>query len=516
MKSLRKFFRLNSEFSCDDLVRILSNTENKSDWVAAILAQACWHSDSDGAAGIESFVFSRIVHTLGSALMAVFDDNDMPISRALEGLAEKLNSTQRKYLTSIGLQVSDCLSIKDWCDRAQSLGFTSLSTAILSESTTKVSPPKNSLRKDEIVWGRAPARLDTGGGWTDTPPYSLEYGGSVVNTAVDLNGQPPIQAYAKVIDEPVIRICSIDIGARTEIVDLDELLDYRKADCSFGLAKAAIALCGFSPDSADWPDSITLKGMLKHFGGGLEITTLAAIPKGSGLGTSSIVGAVLISVIKRVMGQTLNQRDLFNAVLKLEQALTTGGGWQDQIGGASPGSKISTAAPGIIPDASIHYLPADVIDPVINSGQTLLYYTGITRLAKNILEKVVGSYLDRERHTMATLRQIYASAGQVADAMSCKDIALFASLVDHARQLNVQLDPNSSNPAVEELLTRIRPHIFGAKLLGAGGGGFLFMVAKSPDHAKQIRQMLESDPPNERARFFDYSINTTGLTVTVC
>jgi galactokinase/mevalonate kinase-like predicted kinase len=157
-----------------------------------------------------------------------------------------------------------------------------------------------------------------------------------------------------------------------------------------------------------------------------------------------------------------------------------------------------------------------VIDPVVNSGQTLLYYTGITRLAKNILEKVVGSYLDRQRHAMATLRQIYAAAGQVADAMSRKDIALFGSLVNNAWQLNVQLDPNSSNPAVEELLARVRPHIFGAKLLGAGGGGFLFMVAKSPEDAKQIRQMLENDPPNERARFFDYSINTTGLTVTVC
>ena len=153
---------------------------------------------------------------------------------------------------------------------------------------------------------------------------------------------------------------------------------------------------------------------------------------------------------------------------------------------------------------------------MLNSGQTLLYYTGITRLARNILEKVVGSYLDRQRHAMATLRQIYASAGQVAEAMSRKDIVSFGNLIDHTWQLNVQLDPDSSNPAVEELLARVRPYVYGAKLLGAGGGGFLLMVAKSPEHAKEIRQMLENDPPNERARFFDYSVNTDGLTVTVC
>ena len=52
------------------------------------------------------------------------------------------------------------------------------------------------------------------------------------------------------------------------------------------------------------------------FGGGLEITTLAAIPSGSGLGTSSIMGAVLISVIGRVIGRPLTERELFHAVLK--------------------------------------------------------------------------------------------------------------------------------------------------------------------------------------------------------
>ena len=117
----------------------------------------------------------------------------------------------------------------------------------------------------------------TGGGWTDTPPYSLEHGGCVIDTAVNLNSQPPIQAYMRVIDKPVIRISSIDLGTRIEITLFDELLDYRKATGEYALAKAALALSGFSPETADWTKGTTLRQMLEQFGGGIELTTLAAI-----------------------------------------------------------------------------------------------------------------------------------------------------------------------------------------------------------------------------------------------
>lgn len=514
--SLRKIFRVSSEFSAEDLVQILRKTSDKARWVSSLIAQMHWHCDADGARGIDSLIFPRIIHTLASAIEGICPNTEMPMAEALPGLDPMISLVQHKWLASLGLKFDGQVSVKSWCRHAHDLAFKSLGTIILSSGIEKNPPPRNSLRQDEIVWARSPARFDTGGGWTDTPPYCLEYGGTVVNTAVDLNGQPPIQAYARVIEEPVVRIGSIDLGERIEVTELEDLLDYNKADSTFGLAKAAIALCGFSPVDTQWSAGTKLQNMLMQFGGGIEITTLAAIPKGSGLGTSSIVGAVLISTIKRVMGQTLSQRELFNAVLKLEQALTTGGGWQDQIGGAVGGSKIISTNPGLVPDARVNYLPADVIDPAINNGQTLLYYTGITRLAKNILEKVVGGYLDRKRHSMATLRQIQSVGIEVAEAMSRKDMKTFGHMVDRVWELNIQLDPNSTNPAVEELLARVRPYVYGAKLLGAGGGGFLLMVCKSPEDARGVRQMLESEPPNERARFFDYSVNHDGLTVTVC
>lgn len=515
-RTLRRMFRPTSGFSASELAYLLKDTDDLSAWVSQILTEAYRHFGNGESGGTESLVFPRIIHTLGSALIMLFEDGDVPLSRALPVLERNLGAAERDWVRSCGLELDAKVSIVQWARRARSLAFEGLENAIVASGLKEDVCPQSVLRSDEIVWARAPVRLDVGGGWTDTPPYSLEYGGCVVNAAVNLNGQPPIQAYIRIIDKPVIRIGSIDLGVRMEISDFDELLDYRKATSSFALAKAALALSGLSPQAGGSGNGISLKKMLERFGGGIELTSLAAIPKGSGLGTSSIMGAVIVAAIQRAMGKELSQRELFHRVLRLEQALTTGGGWQDQIGGAVDGVKMIFTEAGLVPDARIHYLPSDILDPKGNAGRSLLYYTGITRLAKDILQQVVGRYLNRDRATMATLGRIRLVAREVAEAFVRKDITAFGQLVDAAWQLNKQLDPNSSNDEIESLLERVGPFVYGAKLLGAGGGGFLLMICKSPEDSLSVRRMLEAEPPNERARFFDFDISNEGLAVTVC
>lgn len=505
----RKIFSPRSGFSAADLGYLLAHCEHPARLAGAILDLASWHH-SHSERSLDALIFPRVMHTLASALSVLPDRGPL-----LSDIPQNIASGTRDWLNDWGLAPSAKLKTEQWLERIRHLAFTAAGDVIVAGGTEHIAAPRSVLRTDEIVWGRAPARFDTGGGWTDTPPYALEHGGCVVNTAVNLNGQPPIQAYLRVIEQPVIRIGSIDLGQRIEISQLEELLDYRQATSEYGLAKAALALSGFSPHTARWPQDVTLQKMLTQFGGGIELTTLAAIPKGSGLGTSSIMGAVLLAVIQRATGRMLTHNELFNAVLCLEQMLTTGGGWQDQIGGAVGGVKIVSAQAGLVPEPQIHYLPSDLLDPVANGGQTLLYYTGITRLAKNILEQVVGRYLNRNRKSMATLKQIYQVAHQTAEAISRKDMATFGALVNRAWSLNKELDPNSTNEEVEALLQRIQPHCYGAKLLGAGGGGFLLMVCKSVEDARSLRADLEENPSNERARFFDYNVNPKGLTVTV-
>ena len=511
----RRVFRPGSDFSAQELAYLLGDRTDAAVWIADILKEAHRYYDSREDRGMASLAFPRILHTLGTALMSLHESGNPSAIEVLGGSEDALTRTQCKWLGSLGLYPAQDVTIVQWSQRAQQVAFESLERSIVASGIVESASPRSVLRSDEIVWARAPARLDVGGGWTDTPPYSLEWGGCVMNAAVNLNGQPPIQAYVRVIEEPVIRIGSIDLGVRIEIRRFEDLLDYRKATGSFALAKAALVLSGLAPQQNGRSKTVSLRKALEAFGGGIELTTLAAIPKGSGLGTSSIMGAVITAAIARVVGKDLSQRELFHQVLRLEQALTTGGGWQDQIGGVVDGVKMIVSQAGMVPDAHIHYVPSDIIDPMYNQHATVLYYTGITRLAKNILQQVVGRYLNRDRATVATLSHIGQVAREVMDTFIRKDIVRFGRLVDTAWQLNKQLDPNSSNAEIEALLARVRPCIHGAKLLGAGGGGFLLMVCKSGADAATVWRMLEAEPPNERARFFDYSISNEGLVVTV-
>jgi galactokinase/mevalonate kinase-like predicted kinase len=514
-KSLRSMFRLESGFSAKELALALSVADDPAAWVAQLLEEAHWQHGGENVA-LAAFAFSRILHTLGSAVEELAGENNPPISSILPGFSKAVRPLRRAWLRSLGLLGTDTQRARAWAQKLKATAFDQLSRTIVSSGARSQTHPMNGLRSDEIVWGRAPARLDLGGGWTDTPPYALEFGGRVINAAVNLNGQPPIQCYARVTEEPVIRIASIDLGMDVRISRLEELLDYRQATSGFAMAKAALALSGFSPEASNWRGRDTLKRMLELFGGGIELTTLAAIPKGSGLGTSSIMGAVILATVQRIMGRRLTPTELFHGVLRLEQALTTGGGWQDQIGGVIDGVKVITTQPGLVPEAGIHYVPPHVLDPRENGGCTLLYYTGLTRLAKNILQQVVGRYLNRDRQAMATLRQLHDLPTHVSAAMAQKDLADFGHCIDTAWRLNKQLDPDSSNDGIEALLARVNDHVYGAKLLGAGGGGFLLMVCRSPQDALAVRRLLDENPPNPRARFFDFDVSDTGLSVTVC
>jgi fucokinase len=519
-RSLRSFFGPDSGFSAQELAYLLEDLEapGLSDWISQILKEALGYiGEHSGASRLEQLAFCRIAHTLGTAVQQISDKRGTLPCAIIRAAADSLSGTEREKLMLLGLDPQGIEDIRSWSSKAQECAFEYLGRTIVQDEDRNRDYPRSALRRDEIIWGRAPARLDLGGGWTDTPPYALERGGCVMNAAVNLNGQAPIHVYARIVDEPVIRITSIDHGKKLTIKSLAELHDYKQATSTFGLAKAALVLSGFSLEKADWPGHPrTLKDMLLCFGGGIELTTLAAIPSGSGLGTSSIIGAVLMSVINRMIGRKTTDRELFSLVLQMEQELTTGGGWQDQIGGIVEGVKMIVTEKGLVPDPRIHFVKADVLDPGANGAQTLLYYTGMRRLAKNILRNIVGRYMDRDRLAMDTLSKLHAHPPLMADAMSRRDMKRFGELVDLAWRLNKRIDPDSSNSDIEKILGKFEPHIHGAKLLGAGGGGFLLVVCKSSPDAEAARAALEKEPPNHLARFFDYTISTTGIEVTVC
>lgn len=373
--------------------------------------------------------------------------------------------------------------------------------------------PQCDTAPDQIVWARCPVRLDLAGGWTDTPPYCLVHGGGVVNLAVNLNGQPPLQAFVKRCADPHIVVRSIDLGIQRTLRTYQELGDYNRVDSEFAIAKAALALVGFEPGFCSAAFA-SLEEQLSALGGGLELSFVAAIPKGSGLGTSSALAATILGALNDFCALNWDKTTICNRVLALEQMLTSGGGWQDQYGAVLHGVKLVETEPGMDQTPSIKWSPEHLLREGTDNQTILLYYTGMTRVAKNILQEIVRGMFLNHRERLDVLAEIRTHAETTYDALQKSNWDRLCAAVDRSWQLNQRLDSGTNPPAVQTLLEQVNPWIAGAKLLGAGGGGYMLLFAKDRDAAIRIRQTLTDAPPNPRARFVNMDVSTTGLQVT--
>ncbi len=372
--------------------------------------------------------------------------------------------------------------------------------------------PVRNILSDQIVWARSPVRLDLAGGWSDTPPYCIINGGKVMNMAVELNGQPPIQVYITSSEKPEIRIKSIDLGIESRISEFSELEDYSHVGSGFTIAKAALMLSGFHPEYG--ASFSSLNEQLKSFGSGIDISFLAAVPKGSGLGTSSILAATLLGALSDYCGLDSDPVAIGKKTLVLEQMLTTGGGWQDQYGGIIPGIKVIETRPGFGQEPEISWLPDNLFRNPEYRSCMLLYYTGVTRVAKNILAEIVrGMFLNRQE-TLASLRKIASNATRISEAFRKNSWQDFNYCIEESWRLNRQLDEGTNPEDVQNILRHVEQLLLSKKLLGAGGGGYLFMIASSPDAAARVKKILNGNPPNDRARFVDFDISGSGLSIT--
>ncbi len=391
--------------------------------------------------------------------------------------------------------------------------FDFLRDSVLEHFHHHLVDPKIQLLSDQIAWGRSPVRLDLAGGWTDTPPYCFLYGGKVVNMAVELNGQPPLHCYIKGSEKPEFIIRSIDLGAQETITSFEELQAFHNIGSPFAIPKAALALAGFIPEFAQRKYS-SLQKQLTEAGGGLEISILSAVPKGSGLGISSILAATVLGTLSEVCGLGWDKTETGRRTLALEQLLTTGGGWQDQFGGILEGIKLLETSPGKLQSPVIKWLPEILFTDPVYKNRMLLYYTGITRVAKSILADIVrGMFLNSSEH-LAILEELKVHAENTSRTISEKDFTGFGKNILHSWQLNQKMDKGTNTPEIQKIIDLISPWSIGYKLLGAGGGGFMFIIANDVEAVAHIKQELAANPINNRARLVDFNVSNTGLQVT--
>lgn len=319
-----------------------------------------------------------------------------------------------------------------------------------------------------------PLRVNWGGGWSDTPPYCNEHGGTVLNVAIELKHESPVEVVLERIPELKIVFDSRDMDVHGEFDTIEPLQKTGDPFDPFALQKACLLACGIIPK-----EGYELKGILERLGGGFVMhSEVVNVPKGSGLGTSSILSAACVKAVFEFMGIAYEEKDLYNHVLAMEQIMSTGGGWQDQVGGITPGLKYITSAPGI--DQNIKVSHVEISDETKEELESrfALIYTGQRRLARNLLRDVVGRYIGNEPDSLYALNEIQRVAALMRFELERGKVDEFAKLLEYHWELSKKIDEGSTNTLINQIFASIDDLIDGRLVCGAGGGGFLQVIMK--------------------------------------
>lgn len=333
---------------------------------------------------------------------------------------------------------------------------------------------------------KLPLRVNWGGGWSDTPPYCNEKGGTVLNVAILLNGEKPVEVILEKINEPKIVFDSRDMDVHGEFTTIEPLQATGDPFDPFALQKACLLACGIIPKEGH-----ELPEILARLGGGFVMhSEVTNVPKGSGLGTSSILSAACVKAVFEFMGIEHTEEDLYSHVLAMEQIMSTGGGWQDQVGGVTPGLKYITSMPGIDQQIKVSHIQIPEEAKKELDERFVLIYTGQRRLARNLLRDVVGRYVGNESDSLFALEEIQKTAALMRFELERGNVDGFAKLLDYHWELSKKVDAGSSNTLIEQIFSSIDEMTDGRLVCGAGGGGFLQVILKKGITRQQVEDRI--------------------------
>ena len=414
-----------------------------------------------------------------------------------------------------------------------------------------------------ILREATPVRMDlTHSGWSDIFFLGMDFpeGARVLNVSIDLavrgSGQsspqprPPVEAWFRVIDQPVIRLTSVDLRASVDMGSIAEVFDFPRD--YLGLLKAGIIASGIVPpgiEGATQPLAELLAHLTGRPGYGIEIVSrVNDIPKGSRLAVSTSLLASIIAVCMRATGQihaltggmTEADRRLVAARAILGEWLGgSGGGWQDS-GGVWPGIKLIhgvRAAEGdpefgisrgrLLPDHKIFTnaeIPPEAREKLQQS--LVLVHGGMAQDVGPILEMVTEKYLLRSETEWLGRRQAIELLDEIAGHLEHGDIRALGTCLQRNFDGPVQtIIPWAANLYTTTLIERARAEFgedfWGFWMLGGmsgGGMGFLFSPERKAEAQARMqgimsetrRQMERSVPFAMEPVVYDFTINEQG------
>ncbi|MCR1839496.1 fucose pyrophosphorylase domain-containing protein [Murimonas intestini] len=342
----------------------------------------------------------------------------------------------------------------------------------------------------EQVTCQLPVRVNFCGSPSDAAPYCLEHGGTMLDGALLLKGKLPVSVTVKHLEKPVVVFESIDQGEIVEISEISCIRNCNNLFDKFSLHKAVLVACGLIPTL---DNGQSLQDICKIIGGGLKISTSVDVPKGSGLGTSSIIAAACIKALNQILNQDVSDECIYSQVFLAEQLMLTGGGWQDQVGGLKKGLKYFTSKPGLYQKIGVEYLDLEKnVFEELNQRFALIF-SGQRRLARNVLHEEMNQCIRNDAEAMKSISKIREYCALMKYNLEKGDVTAFAHYITKQFELVKCLDKGASNTCIEYIFNVCDDLIDGKSICGAGGGGFLQVILKKGITKEQLKIRIEEE-----------------------
>ena len=350
-------------------------------------------------------------------------------------------------------------------------------------------PAEFKFVKDEVI-EECPVRVNFCGSPSDAAPYCLEHGGTMIDGTILLEGKLPIRVEVKKIDEPCVEFVSGDLNGRMKFYDMKELRSCENPYDTFALHKAVLLAAGITSPKNNIND---VSSLCEKIGGGISMATFVDIPKGSGLGTSSILAAGCLKAVNEIFGLDTSARCIYAQVFAVEQLMSTGGGWQDQVGGFTPGIKFFQSRPGAYQDIKIDYL--DLNEDIRRELQDrfVLIFSGQRRLARNVLREEMNQCIRNNPEISEKMELIRQYCALMKYELERGNITGFAQYITKQFELIKTIDKGASNTCIEYIFDVCDDLIDGKSICGAGGGGFLMVVLKEGVSKDLIKERIRNE-----------------------
>jgi D-glycero-alpha-D-manno-heptose-7-phosphate kinase len=295
-----------------------------------------------------------------------------------------------------------------------------------------------------MIITRSPLRLSLGGGGTDLPSYYRDHGGFLIAAAI--NKYIYITIHQTFIQEMIIKYSSLERVA--SVVEVQH-----------PLIREALKLVGITETN-------------------LEITSMADIPAGTGLGSSGSFTTALLRALHMFRNNQISARELAEEACHIElNLLNEPIGKQDQYIAAFGGISCFH----FNPDGTVHVAPLKISSETLHNleDNLLLVFTGFTRSASELLRDQDTRSRQKDQEMIDNLHFVKQLGCQSKDALEGGDLRRFAELMHIHWEHKKNRSKGMTNTSIDDHYLYARENgALGGKLVGAGGGGFLLLYTE--------------------------------------